>query len=120
MVTVKGVQKLALSFEEAVELPHFDLISFRVRKKIFATLDTDKNRACLFLSKVDQSVFSDLNKSAIYPVPNKWGEKGATYFELKKVRMDLFKDALTLSYCRVAPKKYCLNLDSIHRHLRTG
>lgn len=33
MVSVDTVRQLALSFDEAVELPHFDRASFRIKKK---------------------------------------------------------------------------------------
>ncbi len=104
MVSVDTVRQLALSFDQAVELPHFDRASFRVNKKIFATLVERDNIAVLMLSPVDQSVFCAYDKSVMYPVPNKWGKKGATIVELKKVRKAMFKDALTIAYCRVAPK----------------
>ena len=39
MVSIDTFRKLALSFDEAVEQPHFEKPSFRVNKKIFATLD---------------------------------------------------------------------------------
>ncbi len=39
MVTVGTFRQMALSHQGAVELPHFDRISFRLNKKIFATLD---------------------------------------------------------------------------------
>lgn len=57
------------------------------------------------LTPIDQSVFSAFDKSIIYPVPNKWGQKGATYVELKKVRLDLFKDALKQAYEGKVKKK---------------
>jgi len=105
MIDIKTVTKFALAFEEAVQAPHFEKTSFRVKKKIFATLDIKNKRVCVMLSPVDQNVFSAYDKSVIYPVPGAWGKKGATYIELKKVRKDVFKDALTRSYCAVAPKK---------------
>lgn len=104
MLSSKAFQKLALSFDEAEEMPHFEKPSFRVKKKIFATLDLKNNRACLKMSPIDQSVFSAFDSSIIYPVPNKWGKQGWTFVELKKVRADIFKDALTCAYCEVAPK----------------
>jgi len=104
MVSIETVRKLALDFDEAEELPHFEKNSFRIRKKIFATLDMEKNRACVKLSEIDQSVFSAFDPSVIYPIPNKWGKLGWTFIELKKVRKDMFKDALTQAYCEVAPK----------------
>lgn len=114
MVTFETIRQVALSFDEAVELPHFDLISFRVKKKIFATLDIKNKRLCVMLSPIEQSVFCSYDKSIVCPVPNKWGLKGATYIELQKAKKGMCKDALTVAYCIVAPKrlaekKYKLN-----------
>lgn len=99
------VRKLALSFEETTEEPHFEKTSFRVHKKIFATMAEKDGIAVLMLSPIDQSVFCAFDKSVMFPVPNKWGKNGATMVELKKVKKEMFKDALTMAYCRVAPKK---------------
>ena len=104
MLNVDEVRALALSFEESIEQAHFERTSFRVKKKIFATLDESKQEVVLKLSDVDQSVFSDYDDS-IYPVPGAWGKKGWTKVDMQKVRKDLFKDALTCAYCEVAPKK---------------
>jgi predicted DNA-binding protein (MmcQ/YjbR family) len=105
VVTPEYIRTLALSFEEAEEQPHFEKSSFRIKKKIFATLDVKRNTAVVKLSPVDQSVFCDYNKAAMYAANGAWGKQGWTIIELKKVRKDLFKDALTTSYCTVAPKK---------------
>lgn len=105
MITPKEVQTIALTFAEAEEQPHFDNTSFRVKKKIFATLNEKKNQAVVKLSLINQSVFSDSNKEVIYPVSNKWGKQGWTIIELKKVRKTVFKDVLTTAYCTVAPAK---------------
>lgn len=104
MVTTEIFRVLALSFPETAELPHFDLTSFRVKKKIFATLSLEKQRAMLKLSLIDQSVFCSFNKDVIYPVPGAWGKSGCTYFELSKLKKQMLKDALTQAYCNVAPK----------------
>ena len=98
MVTVEDFRLLALSLPDVVELPHFELTSFRVNKKIFASMDEAKHRVCLMLNVVDQSVFASHDLSIIYPVPNKWGQKGATYVELDTVHPDLLKDALEVAY----------------------
>jgi len=105
MIDIKTVRHLASAFDETEEKPHFHKQSFRIRKKIFATLDTQAKTVVLKLSAVDQSVFSDYNRAAIYPVPGGWGKQGWTTIELKKVRKDIFKDALTTAYCTAAPKK---------------
>src|SRR5262245_51566981 len=103
-MTPADVRKMALSFDETVELPHFERTSFRVRKKIFATMLEKENLAMVMLSPIDQSVFCGFDPSVMYPVPNKWGKKGATVVNLKKVKKQMFRDALTTAYCRVAPK----------------
>jgi len=105
MVSINDFRKLALSFEEAVELPHFEKTSFRVNKKIFATLDLEKKRAVLKFTEIEQSVFGAFDKSIVYPVAGAWGKKGFTCIELQKIRKDMLKDAVTVSYCNVAPKK---------------
>ena len=98
MVTLNKARELALSFEDAMELPHFELTSFRINKKIFATMDEKENRMCLMLTPMDQSVFCAYDKAVMYPVPNKWGQKGATYVNLKKVRLSMLKDAMNQAY----------------------
>jgi predicted DNA-binding protein (MmcQ/YjbR family) len=104
MISLKTARELAIAFEAAVEQPHFEKPSYRVNKKIFLTLDEKNNRACLKLSEMDQDIFSAIDKNMIYPVPNKWGKQGWTYVELKTVKKEIFKEALTASYCNVAPK----------------
>lgn len=105
MVDIETFRQLALSFPETIEQPHFEKTSFRVKKRIFATLDVKNNRACLMLSEMHQSVFSAYDKSIIYPVPNKWGKHGATFVELKTVRKTILKDALKQAYNKITVKR---------------
>jgi hypothetical protein len=105
MVSNDFFRKLALSFPETTEDPHFEKTSFRVKKKIVATYDDVTKRACVKLSEIDQDVFSSAGKMIIFPVDNKWGKQGWTLIEMRKVRKELFIDALTTAYCEVAPKK---------------
>jgi predicted DNA-binding protein (MmcQ/YjbR family) len=105
MVSIDTFRKLALSFPEATEELHFEKTSFRVKKKIFATYDDIKKRACIKLSEIDQDVFSSADKTIFFPVDNKWGKQGWTLIEMSKVRKELFIDALTTAYCEVAPRK---------------
>lgn len=105
MVTLDALRRLALSFPETTEEPHFEKTSFRVKKKIFATCDEKSNRATIKLSEIDQDVFSSADRNIIYPVNNKWGKQGWTIVEMDKVKRALFNDALTTAYCEVAPKK---------------
>ncbi len=105
MVTIAQARKTALSFPEAEEKPHFNLTSFRVKNKIFATIHADKNYMMVKLSAIDQSVFCSYNKDLIFPVPGGWGRQGATFINLKKVKKAMFLDALTTAWKTIAPAK---------------
>lgn len=98
MIKTETFREIALSMPNSTEMPHFDKASFRVNKKIFATLDSLNKVACIKLSPVDQNVFTSVNSPAIYPVPNKWGLNGWTNIDLKIVRKNTLIDALTTSY----------------------
>lgn len=110
MVTIDTFRKIAQSFPETTEEPHFEKTSFRVKKKIFATYDESNNRACIKLSEIDQDVFTKAAPTTIYPVDNKWGKQGWTNIELNTVNEDLFIDALTTAYCNAAPKKHAAQI----------
>lgn len=105
MTQITALRKIALSFPETSEQPHFEKTSFRVGKKIFVSYDEKRNRACLKLAEMDQDVFSLIDKAIIYPVPNKWGKQGWTFFHLDKLDNEILEDALIHAYCEVAPKK---------------
>ena len=105
MVNEETCRGIALSFPETNEAAHFEKPSFRVAKKIFATLNLKENRICVKLSEIDQDVFSSFDKSIIYPVPNKWGKMGWTLVDLGKIRKDMLTDILRMAYCEVAPKR---------------
>jgi hypothetical protein len=97
-------QKLALSFPGTEEHPHFEKKSFRVKKKIWATLNILDHRACLKLSPIDQSVFCAFDKAIIYPASNKWGLHGWTMVELSKIKKAMLKDIAATAYREVAGK----------------
>ncbi len=98
MIKTETFREIALSMPNSTEMPHFDKASFRVNKKIFATLNSERNIATIKLNAVDQNVFASVNPGIIYPVPNKWGKQGWTHIDLKKVRKNTLIDALTTSY----------------------
>ena len=100
---------MTLAFPDVVELPHFDRASFRINKKIFATLLEKDSLAMVKLSPLDQSVFCAFDKTIMYPVPGGWGIKGATYINLKKIKKAMLKDALTVAYSMVAGKNRATN-----------
>ena len=104
MVSIETFRKLAMSFPNATEEPHFEKTSFRINKKIFASFDEKNDRAVLKLNEIDQSVFCASSEMFFYPIPNKWGKQGWTIVELSKVRPEMFEDALIRSYENVISK----------------
>ena len=107
MITEKTFIEMALSFPGAEQVKHFDRIGFKVTgKRMFATYLAEKNTANVFLTPAEQSVFCGIDGENIYPVPNKWGEKGATTFELNGLSKEIVMEALLSGYNEVMkPKK---------------
>lgn len=105
MIDIETVRQIALSLPEVTEQPHVDKPSFRIGKKIFATLNIPANRVCVKLSEGDQYAFCSFDRTVIYPVPNKWGTQGWTLINLLKVHRETLTDALTAAYCEVAPAR---------------
>jgi predicted DNA-binding protein (MmcQ/YjbR family) len=107
---IDDVRKLAFSFPETTEEPHFEKTSFRVKKKIYATYGAEDNQVVVKLNLTDQDVFCSGSSRSIFPVPNKWGKQGWTGIALDTVHPDLLCDALTTAYCTVAPRKLSLQV----------
>ncbi|HVG41260.1 MAG TPA: MmcQ/YjbR family DNA-binding protein [Chitinophagaceae bacterium] len=105
MVTIATFKMLALYLPNTIELPHFEKTSFRINKKIFATLDKKANKACVKLSVTDQDIFCAFDKAVIYPIPNKWGKQGWTYIELAKVQKAMCNELLVTAYTNAIVKK---------------
>jgi hypothetical protein len=96
---------MALSFPCIQKQPHFERIGFKViGKRMFATYLAKNNTANIFLTPEEQTVFCKMHKS-IFPVPNKWEEKGATTFELDKVPKEIVMGALLSAYNEVIKTK---------------
>ncbi len=104
MVELETVRAFALSLPGTEEYDHFGKPAFRANKHTFATLWVPEQRVMVKLSLIDQSVFSAFDPEVVYPVPNKWGLKGCTFFELTKVRQDIIEDALTTAWHQSAIK----------------
>lgn len=99
MISAQAFKKMALDFPHVEEVKHFDRLGYKLQgKRMFATYLASAHSVNIFLSPQEQQVFCALNTKHIYPVPNKWGEKGATTFELSSVEEDVLKAALESAY----------------------
>ena len=105
MITGELFAQMALSFPGTEQVPHFERVGFKVTgKRMFATYLQKDNTANIFLTPNEQAVFGQMEK-AIYPVPNKWGDKGATTFELNSVPQHIILEALLSAYNEIIKPK---------------
>lgn len=98
MVSSKNFQEMALSLQGVSQEPHFEKTSFRVKKKIFATMNEKENRATIRLSLEEQDLFCIYDKNVMYPVPNKWGKQGWTHINLLTIPSEMCEDALKTAH----------------------
>jgi hypothetical protein len=106
MISMKTFQQMALSFPFTEQVPHFERLGFKIiGKRMFTTYLEKDNTANIFLSSEEQKLFCKMDKENIYPVPNKWGEKGATTFNLNTVASELVMEALLSAYNAVIKPK---------------
>jgi len=106
MIDMKTFRGMALSFPNTEEVSHFERIGFKIiGKRMFSTYLEKDNTANVFLTPAEQKLFCDIDKTNIYPVANKWGEKGATTFELNGVSREILMEALLSAYNDVIKPK---------------
>ena len=106
MITGEKFMDLALSFPGTAQKPHFERIGLSViGKRMFATYLAKNNTANIFLTSKEQAIFCKMDSKNIYPVPNKWGEKGATTFELNNLSKEFILEALLSAYNEVMMRK---------------
>ena len=106
MISGEMFEEMALSFPGTEQTPHFERIGFKISgKRMFTTYLAENNTANIFLTPEEQSVFCEMNSESIYPVPNKWGAKGATTFELNKLTKEIIMEALISAYNEVLKPK---------------
>jgi hypothetical protein len=105
MVDIETARQMAMALPGTGEKDHFGIPSFRANNRIFSTLWVKENRMMVKLPPIEQSVFNSFNPDVFYPVPNKWGLKGATFVELSKVRPDMLEDALSVAWAGTCRNK---------------
>src|SRR5438105_1456671 len=106
MMDIKTIQSMALSFPNTEQVPHFERIGFKVTGiRMFATYLESNNTANIFLTLPEQKLFCKMDAKNIYPVPNKWGEKGATTFDLNYVAKEFVMEALLSAYNEIINRK---------------
>ena len=110
MSTLEQARRFALSLPEATEQPHFDMSSFRVRGKIFATVPPDEAHLHVFVDEPEIAASVAENRAAFEPL--RWGER------VRGLRIDLglapeyrVAELLEESWRRKAPKRLIADFD---------
>lgn len=102
-MTSSSTRDLILSLPGATEHDHFGKGAYRVPtakgkpSKIFMTLWIEEQRAVFMLTVEQQAELHARHPQVFFPVPNKWGEKGATFVELAKASEKVFREGLQLA-----------------------
>ena len=100
---IAAFRAVALSLPEAVELPHFERASFRVRKRIFATLCESDGQAVLKLPREEQAALVAM-RPEIYAV-TPWGHQGWTSVDLSRADPGELRELIVEAWRGVAPKR---------------
>ncbi len=96
MNQIKALKEHLLSLNGCSAAPHFEKTAYRTKKRIFASLDEDRNILCVKLSQVQQSVF--LGLAGIEKAPNKWGDQGWTNIHICEAGMEIIQEMCALAY----------------------
>jgi hypothetical protein len=107
MIGPEDVRRLALALPEAHEEPHFDSTSFRVKGKIFATMDPAfaDGSFVLKLDPEDQHNLVEGHSGRVAPVDGYWGRSGWTRVRARDLSADDLAGFLQMAWSNVAPKK---------------
>lgn len=98
-------ESLCLSLPEAEKGPHFENVAYKVKGKIFATLNAKESRATLKFKPEEQDIYLKINPEAIFSVPNKWGKHGWTHLLYAQISKEIALELLKIAYVSVAPPK---------------
>ena len=109
-MTPNEFRELALSLPEAIESAHMHHPDFRVRGRIFATLDyPNRDSATVKLPQDEQREFMRRNPDVFQPAKGAWGRQGSTIVHLPAATIDIVREALTAAWRNTAPKRLSKN-----------
>jgi len=105
-MTAQSFRKLALSLPEAHEEPHFERRSFRVGKKIFATLVPDGSEAMvrIYPRKRVYDLLSE-HSDTFFDYGSWTWRNGALGVRLQRAKGTLIRELVVEAWRSVAPKR---------------
>lgn len=105
-MTAKALRTFALSLAGAVELPHFDRTSFRVNKKIFATMTAKGDEAMVRVKPPEKLDGLMATYPDVFFSYGKWTTNGgALGVRLAKVDGKLMRQLIEDSWRAIAPAR---------------
>jgi hypothetical protein len=106
---IDAVRRFALSLPETTEEPHFDLSSFRVKGKIFATVPPGDTHLHVFVSDDERELMAAAQPKAYETLM--WGKRAAGLrVTLAAAKAKDVEDLLRSAWSRKAPKKLATQL----------
>jgi hypothetical protein len=111
MGDIGAARSFALSLPGATEEPHFDMSSFRVRGKIFATVTPDEQTLHIFVDEPEISASVAEDPAAFEPLL--WGKavRGLRVL-LAAAPQDRVEELLTEAWRRKAPERLVAEFDA--------
>jgi len=100
-----GFRSVALAQFEAVEQVHMGHPDFRVRGKIFATLDKEEERGMVKLTPEQQAGFVRAEPKVYSPASGAWGRQGCTMVQLSLAKEASLQRAMKLAWSNVPSGK---------------
>lgn len=98
-----AARDILLALHGVAEHDHFGKAAYRGTtpkgkpSRIFLTLWIEEKRAVLMVDAEQQAALHARHPSIFFPVPNKWGAKGATFVELARCSEGLFREAVAVA-----------------------
>jgi hypothetical protein len=111
---LEDARRFSLSLPEASEEPHFDMSSFRVRGKIFATVPPDGDHLHVFVDEHEARASVAEDGSAFEEL--RWGQQlRGVRVNLSAARAERVFELLSESWRRKAPKRVVAAFDDSAR-----
>jgi hypothetical protein len=105
-VTPAALRRLALALPGTHEEPHFERTSFRVGKKIFATMTSDGREAMVRVADPDERDALLTGEPGVFFSYGGWTERyGALGIRLAKVRLPRMRGLVVGAWRNIAPKR---------------
>ena len=110
MSDLARARRFALSLPEATEEPHFDISSFRVRGKIFATVPPDGAHLHVFVDELEVGASAAENPAAFEPLRWRQQVRGVRV-NLAAAPADRVQELIEESWRRKAPRRLLADYD---------